>query len=138
MEWFLVIIAVTGTGIILLYNRLVRQKNIVSEAWAGIDVQLQKRHELVPNLIATVKGYMQHEASVLESVTLKRSSVPDRVGEISGQETELSRSLGKLLALAEDYPQADAEKKPRTTRSARSFHRAGARDVHGDLGLQRV
>ena len=56
------------------YNRLVRLRNQVDEAWAGIDVQLQRRHELVPNLVATVKGYMKHESGVLERVTKLRGN----------------------------------------------------------------
>lgn len=109
MEWvlLLLVIAVLPAGIVL-YNRLVRARNIVAEAWAGVDVQLQRRHELVPNLVATVGGYMGHEADVLANVTLARSPEPDRVAELSGRETELSRAMGRLFVLAEAYPDLKA------------------------------
>jgi LemA protein len=103
----LVLIATTW-----LYNRLVRSRNQVSEAWAGIDVQLQKRSELVPNLVQTVKGYAAHESDVLEGVTRLRSggSSPghEDIAVRAEQESKLSRSLGRLFALAEAYPDLKA------------------------------
>jgi LemA protein len=93
---------------IWIYNRLVRNRNLVNEAWAGIDVQLQKRSELVPNLVQTVKGYATHEATVLEDVTRLRSSTESRVEARAKHETALSRSLGRLFALAESYPDLKA------------------------------
>ena len=91
-----------------IYNRLVRNRNLVNEAWAGIDVQLQKRFELVPNLVQTVKGYASHESSVFEEVAHIRKTGETRVGARAKQETALSRSLGRLFALAEDYPDLKA------------------------------
>jgi LemA protein len=93
---------------IWVFNRLVRNRNQVNEAWAGIDVQLQKRHELVPNLVATVKGYVAHESGVLEDVTRVRSTRGAEVPQLAREETALSRSLGRLFALAEDYPDLKA------------------------------
>ena len=90
------------------YNRLVRNRNLVSEAWAGIDVQLQKRSELVPNLVKIVKGYAAHESGVLEDVTRLRASTESRIEARAKQETAFSRSLGRLFALAEDYPDLKA------------------------------
>jgi len=90
------------------YNRLVRLRNQVDEAWAGIDVQLQRRHELVPNLVATVKGYMKHESGVLERVTKLRGNPQMEREERASQESGLSRSIGRLFALAEDYPDLKA------------------------------
>ena len=90
------------------YNRLVRSRNQVNEAWAGIDVQLQRRHELVPNLVATVKGYMQHESGVLERVTRLRTNSTMNREERASQESGLSRSIGRLFAVAEDYPDLKA------------------------------
>ncbi len=101
------ILVLLGTGI-WIYNRLVRNRNRVSEAWAGIDVQLQKRFELVPNLVQTVKGYAKHESSVFKDVALTRTTGETRVDARAQQETELSRSLGRLFALAEDYPDLKA------------------------------
>ena len=90
------------------FNRLVRMRNKVNEAWAGIDVQLQRRYELVPNLVATVKGYMRHESGVLERVTRLRAQPEMKTGERVNQESGLSRSIGRLFAVAEDYPELKA------------------------------
>jgi len=105
----LIALAILLTGAaIWLFNRLVRSRNQVSEAWAGIDVQLQKRAELVPNLVQTVKGYATHESTVFEEVTRIRSSQETGVDARARQETALSRSLGRLFALAERYPDLKA------------------------------
>ena len=103
----IVVLVVLGAGI-WVYNRLIRNRNRVSEAWAGIDVQLQKRAELVPNLVQTVKGYAAHETAVFEEVAHIRATGETRVGARAKQETALSRSLGRLFALAEDYPDLKA------------------------------
>lgn len=109
MEWFVLILLV-GLLVwgITTFNGLVRLRNQVNEAWAGIDVQLQLRYELVPNLLATVKGYMQHESSVLERVTRLRGQTSLSPEERAGEENGLSRSIGKLFALAEAYPELKA------------------------------
>jgi len=86
------------------YNRLVRMRNQVNEAWAGIDVQLQRRYDLVPNLVKTVKGYASHESGVLERVTHLRNNPEMAVPKRADEESGLSRSIGRLFALAEDYP----------------------------------
>jgi len=104
----LLILAVLLLTAVWLFNRLVRARNQVNEAWAGIDVQLQKRHELVPNLVATVKGYMSHESSVFEQVASARAAQGEGVAEQARRETGLSQSLGRLFALAEDYPELKA------------------------------
>ena len=105
MDWvILTALAVLLAWGIFTFNRLVRLRNQVSEAWAGIDVQLQRRYELVPNLVATVKGYVQHEAGVLEKVTRLRGETAMPTGRRAEEETGLSRSIGRLFALAEDYP----------------------------------
>ena len=103
----ILILLLLGTGI-WLYNRLIRSRNRVSEAWAGIDVQLQKRSELVPNLVQTVKGYAAHESTVFEEVARIRKTGETSVDARAQQETALSKSLGKLFALAEDYPDLKA------------------------------
>lgn len=100
-----VLLLISGTWI---YNRLVRNRNRVSEAWAGIDVQLQKRSELVPNLVKIVKGYTAHESAVLEDVTRLRACTESRIYARAKQESAFSRSLGRLFALAEDYPDLKA------------------------------
>jgi LemA protein len=90
------------------YNRLVKTRNQVNEAWAGIDVQLQRRYDLVPNLLATVKGYMKHESGVLERVTRLRGNPEMGLTERADEESGLSRSIGRLFAVAEDYPDLKA------------------------------
>ena len=107
-EILVVLVLVVLSAGVLIYNRLIRSRNRVSEAWAGIDVQLQKRSELVPNLVQTVKGYASHESSVFEEVTQIRATGESSVDARAQQETALSRSLGRLFALAEDYPDLKA------------------------------
>ena len=109
MAEVLIIIALLVFGAaIWIYNRLIRNRNRVSEAWAGIDVQLQKRSELVPNLVQTVKGYATHESTVFEEVAHIRKTGATSVDARAREETALSRSLGRLFALAEDYPDLKA------------------------------
>lgn len=97
--------------LVATYNRLVRGRNLVREAWSGIDVQLKRRADLVPNLVETVKGYAAHESQVLERVTELRSRSftaqgPAEQGRIQG---ELGRALAGLLAVAENYPGLKAD-----------------------------
>jgi LemA protein len=94
------------------YNRLVRLRNQVDASWAQIDVQLKRRHDLIPNLVETVKGYAAHERSTLEAVTQARNAAVAATG--SGPagraeaENALTQSLGRLFALAEAYPNLKA------------------------------
>jgi len=109
MTWLTVILLLALlVWAVWTYNRLVRLRNQVNEAWAGIDVQLQQRYDLVPNLLSTVKGYMKHESGVLERVTRLRANPDLEIAERAGQESGLSRSIGRLFALAEDYPELKA------------------------------
>lgn len=97
--------------IIGLYNQLVRLKNGVENAWAQIDVQLKRRHDLIPNLIETVKGYVKHERETLESVTKLRQQAINVTGNIAEQvkiESMLSQTLKSLFAVAENYPDLKA------------------------------
>src|SRR3546814_14040599 len=94
----------------MLFNRLVRLRNQVRTAWADIDVQLTRRHDLVPSLVAAVKGYAGHEAALLEAVTALRARAtaeraPGRLGDIDG---ELEHALGRLVALQAAYPDLKA------------------------------
>jgi LemA protein len=93
-----------------IYNRLVKNKNMVQEGWSGIDVQLKRRANLIPNLIETVKGYMSHERDVLENVTAlrTRSLAAGAPGEQGAAEGLLGAALGKLFAVAESYPELKA------------------------------
>lgn len=104
------LIALALVSGVALYNRLVKNQNLVQEGWSGIDVQLKRRADLIPNLIETVKGYMGHERQVLERVTelrtqsLKASS-PGEKGRVEGM---LTSALGNLFAVAENYPDLKA------------------------------
>ena len=95
-----------------MYNGLVRMRNQVKNAWAQIDVQLKRRHDLIPNLVATVKGYAAHERQTFEAVTNARnlalSAVGKGVGAQSKAEADLSGALSRLLAVAENYPDLKA------------------------------
>jgi LemA protein len=109
----LIILAVVLTVFLLgvtQYNRLVRSRQMAQEGLSGIDVQLKRRADLIPNLLETVKGYMGHERQVLEKVTdlrvrsLQAGSVAEK-GQVEGL---LSRALGNLFAVAENYPDLKA------------------------------
>ena len=108
----LAIVAAVAIYVIVTYNGLVRTRQMVQEAWSGIDVQLKRRADLIPNLVETVKGYATHEREALEKVTEMRAraqSVP--AGDIAGRaaaEGMLSQALGRLFAVAEAYPDLKA------------------------------
>jgi LemA protein len=96
---------------VLLYNALVRARNMVEEGWSGIDVQLKRRSNLIPNLLATVKGYAAHEREVLEEVTKARAGAEsaEGVGETGQAENMLTGALRHLFAVAEAYPDLKAD-----------------------------
>lgn len=93
------------------FNRLVRHTNVVGEAFSGIDVQLKRRHELIPNLVECVKGYTAFERSLLEEVVAARSATTtaDNMADLNTKENRLSANLVRLFALAEDYPDLKAD-----------------------------
>jgi LemA protein len=95
---------------IATYNALVRSRNKVDEAWSGIDVQLKRRHDLVPNLVETVKGYAAHERQTLELVTNARAAAirADDEQQVGQAESLLTAALGNVRALAEAYPELRA------------------------------
>jgi LemA protein len=112
-EWIIVaILVVIGVYAIALYNRLVRLRNLVREGWSGIDVQLRRRTDLIPNLVDTVKAYAAHERTLFEDLTRQRarSIAADNVPSQEAAERALEGSLGRLIALAEAYPQLKADK----------------------------
>ena len=96
--------------IISSYNNLVKNKNMVEEGWSGIDVQLKKRSNLIPNILSSVKGYMKHEKGLLEKITELRaqSDAADNVLDQAKAESSLSGSLMNLFAVAENYPELKA------------------------------
>jgi len=140
----LILIAVAGY-VIGAYNGLVRVRQMVQEAWSGIDVQLKRRADLIPNLVETVKGYASHEKEALERVTEMRAraqNVP--AGDIQGRaaaEGMLTQALGRLLAVAEAYPDlkasqnfADLQRALETTereiQMARRYYNGSVRELN--------
>ncbi len=107
----LIILAAILIGGIFLYNNLVRGKVRVQEAWSGIDVQLKRRHDLIPNIIEAVKGYMQHERTVLEDIVRLRGQAiqSQDVKDKAAAENGLSASIKTLFAVAENYPNLKAD-----------------------------
>jgi LemA protein len=95
---------------VVMYNGLVALRNMVKNAWAQIDVQLKRRHDLIPNLVETVKGYAAHEKDTLENVTRARAAAvaANGVGEQSQAEQTLSGALGRLMLVVEAYPDLKA------------------------------
>ena len=111
MTWIIIaIIAVLVIIVIALYNGLVTARIKVDNAWSQIDVQLQRRFDLIPNLVETVKGYMEHESDVLTKVTELRSSWANAktVDEKAKLDNQLSESLKTIMAVAEGYPDLKA------------------------------
>ena len=107
---FLLLLALVGFAF-YAYNRFVYLRTHKQEAWSGIDVQLKRRHDLLPALVETVKGYAKHEQGVLEQVTSLRSQTqgvddPKRRGDLEGA---LSKQVGKIFALVEAYPDLKAD-----------------------------
>jgi len=109
----IIILGLIALGIILvigIYNSLVRLRNETKNAWAQIDVQLKRRHDLIPNLVETAKGYMQHERETLENITKARSRAmgAEGVGNISKAEGELSGAMARFFLVVENYPDLKA------------------------------
>lgn len=106
----LVIVGLIGLFFWATYNGLIRSKTRVEEAWSGIDVQLKRRHDLIPNLIETVKGYAAHEKELFTKVTEARSQAmgAGSIAQKAQAENALSSTLKSLFAVAENYPQLRA------------------------------
>lgn len=130
---------------VVIYNGLVKARQMVREAWSGIDVQLKRRADLIPNLLETVKGYASHEKDTLAEVTEMRTraqGVP--AGDVAGRaaaEGMLSQALGKLFAVAEAYPdlkanenfrdlQQSLDKMETEIQMARRYYNGAARDLN--------
>ena len=111
-----VLLVVIGVVVLLIlwfvgmYNGLVRLRNQVKNAWAQIDVQLKRRHDLIPNLVETAKGYMKHERETLESVTKARNLAAQAsgAGQASSAEQGLTNALGQFFLVVERYPDLKA------------------------------
>ncbi len=142
----LIIIAVPALWAVLLYNALIRLRNRTREAWSDIDVQLKRRHDLIPNLVESVKGYMKHEKELLEKVTKFRSQAMEaqekgNTKKLAQTEDMLGNALSKLQVAVEAYPElkanenvaqlmdelSDTENK---IQAARRFYNSQARDFN--------
>jgi LemA protein len=136
----IVLILLIALSFVLLYNRFVRLRNRVDNAWAQIEVQLKRRHDLIPNLVETVKGYAAHERGTFEAVTQARAAAQgaQTPGEAAQAEGILSQALGRLFAVAEAYPelQADENFRQLQTELATTENRiAVSRQVYNDTVL---
>jgi LemA protein len=112
-EW-IVVVALVAVALLVavIFNWLIRQRNLVRASWSGIDLQLRQRMDLAPNLVDTVKGYAAHERSLFEEVTARRASsvAANNVGGQVAAERDLQGSLARLFAVAEAYPDIMANK----------------------------
>jgi LemA protein len=117
----IVLVVVLLLWLVVIYNRLVRARNAYKNGFAQIDVQLTRRHDLIPNLVETVKGYIKHERETLEAVTAARTAAvsaqaaakaapgdPAAMQELAGSENLLTQMLGRMFALSEAYPDLKA------------------------------
>jgi LemA protein len=110
MYLVIIVLILLATAVVYLYNRLIRSRNRVDSAWSDIDVQLQRRHDLVPRLVTAVDQYAKYERATLEAVIELRAEAM-RVTDIDARgaaEEQLSSSVQKLIALAENYPDLKA------------------------------
>lgn len=142
---YIILIALAFLFLFLVfsYNRLVTLRNRAQEAFSDIDVQLKRRHDLIPNLVETVKGYASHEREVFEKVTQARSQAmaAQTVGERANAENALSRALMSLYAVSERYPELKAsvnflelQRELRDTedkiQASRRFYNTNVRDLN--------
>ena len=106
----LVIVVVVGLFVVGIYNALIRLRNQVDNAWSQIDVQLKRRHDLIPNLVETAKGYMQHERETFEAITEARSRAmgAGSVADAAKAEGGLSQALSNFMLVVENYPDLKA------------------------------
>ena len=146
ITWILIIFALIIIWLIATYNGLIRSRNRVDEAWSDIEVQLKRRYDLIPNLVATVRGYATHEKDLLEKVTEARSSAMNASvpAERLAKENMLSQSLRSLFAVAENYPdlkanqnflslQSDLTDTEDKIQAARRFYNGNVRDYNTKL-----
>ncbi|WP_446424935.1 LemA family protein [Mailhella sp.] len=105
------VLLIVAVVLIAMYNGMVRGRNLAEEAWSGIDVQLKRRHDLIPNLVSTVQGYAAHEQDVLKAVAEARSASikASTVQGVAQAESMLGSALGRLFAVAEAYPELKAD-----------------------------
>lgn len=134
---FLILAVVVILWVIGIFNALVRLRNQVKNAWSQIDVQLKRRHDLIPNLVETAKGYMRHERETLENITRARSQAmsAESIGDKIKTEGALSDAMGKFFVVVENYPDLKAnqnflalQEELSTTENRIAFSRQGYND----------
>jgi LemA protein len=153
MEWILIIgVVLLAVYVVYAYNKFIRLIQRTKEAWADIDVQLKRRYDLIPNLIETVKGYASHERETLDAVTQARANAtsthvdasdvtPEQIAAMAGAESALTGALGRLLAVAESYPdlkanqnfaqlQTELSDTENKIQAARRFYNGNVRDLN--------
>jgi LemA protein len=110
ITWIVIaVVVLAALWAISIYNGLVRQKNMVAEGWSGIDVQLKRRADLIPNLVETVKGYASHERGTFDELTKLRSQTGTQdVAQRAQTEAAITAAIGKVMAVAEAYPDLKA------------------------------
>ena len=151
MPILMIILAIVAVLILVgvgAYNKYIRLKNLNEEGWSGIEVYLQKRLDLIPNLVNTVKGYAAHEKGVFEEVTKARSAIMDAKGvkETAEAENQLEGALKSLFAVAESYPdlkanqnfselQAELVDTEDKIQASRRFYNGGVRDLNTKIKL---
>jgi LemA protein len=111
MTFYIVVLVVALVVLwaVTVYNGLVRRKNVVKEAWSGIDVQLKRRADLIPNLVETVKGYATHERGTFDELTRLRAQTGTQdIAERAQTEAAITAAIGKVMAVAEAYPDLKA------------------------------
>lgn len=142
--WIVVVVVlVLGLGVVMVFNSFIFKRNRVSNAWSDIDVQLKRRYDLIPNLVATVKGYQTHESVLFEQVTEARTNAMKQTN-VAGKgqaEDSLSGALKSLFAVAEGYPELRASDNfkqlqeqlvalENDIQSARRYYNAAARELN--------
>jgi LemA protein len=145
--WELLIPVAIILGAVIIFNGLVKLRETVNGAWADIDVQLKRRHDLIPNIVSTVKGYAGHEKETLEAVVQARSAAlsAQGPGQQAGAENMLTGTLKSLFALAENYPDLQAAEGFRDLQGtlsdleghiqqARRYYNAVVRDFNTKIG----
>ena len=139
------VVLVVVVSVVVMYNRFISQGVLVNESWSQVDVELQRRHDLIPNLVATVKGYAAHEAAVLGRVTSARTAAQQHAGDSPqhrrAYEEEVTGSVHQLVAVAEGYPELRSnenfvhlQKELRNTEdriaAGRRFYNGNVRDLN--------
>ena len=136
-------------ALVIIYNKLVRLRNTAEQAWSDVEVQLQRRHDLIPNLVETVKGYMTHERETLEAVTKARQMAVQITGDVvkrAEAENMLTQTLRSLFAVAENYPQLKANENfldlqqklaeiEEQIQLARRYYNAVVRDLNNTIDM---